>query len=184
MNIYQIKNLEKENSLSAAEEYRIDNYAIGKTATASIVFKKLNDFKYLQSKGVSIKILLRFQQFIFDIKQALFGQKLSEDVDVLASFEDHPIQGQYDFKNNYLKRLVDSKKNSVEGIRSIEYFPWGVAEVTQNTVKNGILNYKRGTITSNTIADSYILMDSDTSLIYNTIESNSTLKFQETPACD
>ena len=76
---------------------------------------------------------------------------LSMMVSVATTFDNVAWQGTYDIDVNRLESLHDNLGNDVYGQNSVDGFPWGVTAVTENELREGILNYTTGTFRENRI---------------------------------
>lgn len=82
-------------------------------------------------------------------------------------------EGTYNIDTNRLESLHDNIGNDVYGEASVDAFPWGVAAVTENEVREGRLNYTGGTVTENYIGSASTLSVSGGTVAQNTIEHSS-----------
>lgn len=95
---------------------------------------------------------------------------LSMDVHVATGYDNLAWRGTYDIDANRIESLHDNLGNDVYGQAAVDAFPWGVAAVTENEVREGRLNHSGGTVTENYIGSSSTLTVSGGTVAQNTIE--------------
>lgn len=87
---------------------------------------------------------------------AVNENSLSSTVMVKTGFDNIAWQGRYDIDANRLYHLADNVGNVVTGEATVDSFPWGVANVYENTVFESTLNYTSGQFYDNQINSSTV----------------------------
>ena len=82
-------------------------------------------------------------------------------------------RGIYDIDTNRIEALHDNLGNDVYGRDAVDFFPWGVANVNRNEVRDSRLNYTDGVVTENTIISNSTVTVRAGTLAQNTIEHSS-----------
>lgn len=76
---------------------------------------------------------------------------LSMTAKVKTTFDTLAWDGRYDIDTNRLENLSDNLGNEVTGNTSVDSFPWGVRDLTDNRVRHGFINHTGGTVTGVTV---------------------------------
>ena len=101
---------------------------------------------------------------------AVDERTLSMSVHVSTGYDNLAWEGTYNIDTNRIESLHDNIGNDVYGEASVDAFPWGVAAVSENEVREGRLVYIDGSVTENYIGSSATLTVRAGTVAQNTIE--------------
>lgn len=95
---------------------------------------------------------------------ATSSDQLSQNVSIKTTFDNTAWSGVYDIDDNEIIEVTDNLDNKVIGASSINTFPFGNSNVTENHIKNANFTYVSGVFRHNTLdSDSTVIMNSGNS---------------------